>query len=115
LFFAFCSGSDSISENSGNLAHSGSSDLNQMSIDTNDRNILNMTKKRDSNSKDNEIPTYSDGSINYDGIIYKKMVLLFRCNFHKYCFLSAIYEDQDESDGKKIIINLKNFFGNLCL
>ncbi|CAI6348338.1 unnamed protein product [Macrosiphum euphorbiae] len=62
---------------SGNLTQTGSSDLNQISLDTTDRTIANMPKKKDSYSKDNiVVPTYSDGSINYD----------------------AIYEDQDESD-----------------
>lgn len=78
-FFFFSSGSDTVSENSGNLAHSGSSDLNQMSIDSTDRNIVNMTKKKDSSSKDNEVPTYPDGSINYDGIIprcFKNFILI---------------------------------------
>lgn len=69
------SGNEPVLENTGNLTQPGSSDLNQISIDSTDRNIANMSKKKD--SKDNIIvPTYSDGSINYD----------------------AIYEDQDESD-----------------
>lgn len=65
----FYSGIDAVTENTGNLTQSGSSDLNQISSDTTDRTISNMSKKKDSHSKDNVVPTYSDGSINYDGTI----------------------------------------------
>lgn len=70
FFFLSHSGTESVPENTGNLTQSASSDLNQISTDTTDRTIANMSKKKDSYSKDNIIvPTYSDGSINYDGTI----------------------------------------------
>lgn len=70
MFYFSYSASEPVLENTGNLTQSGSSDLNKISIDTTDRTIANMSKKKDSYSKDNVIvPTYSDGSINYDGTI----------------------------------------------
>lgn len=49
------------------MVQSGSSDLNQLSIDSCDRSVSNMSKKK--SSKENIVPTYADGSINYDGTI----------------------------------------------
>lgn len=66
------SGNETVTDNTGNLAQlGGSSELNQISINTADRTISNMPKKKNSYSKDNiVVPTYPDGSINYDGIYY---------------------------------------------
>lgn len=100
--FFFYSGNDTVSDNTDNLTQLGSSDLNQISMNTTDRTISNMPKKKNSNSKDNiVVPTYPDGSINYDGTIFKVILLYFFKLF--VLFFLVIYEDQDESDGKYII------------
>lgn len=40
-------------------------------MNTTDRTISNMPKKKNSSSKDNiVVPTYPDGSINYDGTVF---------------------------------------------
>lgn len=69
MYYILFSGGDEVPENAGNLVLSGSTDLNQISIDNTERTISNMSKKRDSNNKDTIVPTYPDGSINYDGNI----------------------------------------------
>lgn len=76
VFFLY-SGIDAVTENTGNLTPSGSSNLNQVSLDTTDQIISNMPKKKDSHSKDNVVPTYPDGSINYDGTVIFKDFILF--------------------------------------
>jgi hypothetical protein len=76
MYFFLYSGIDADTENSGNLTQSGSSDLNQISLDSTDRTISSMTKKKDSHSKDNVVPTYPDGSINYDGTVIIKVFIL---------------------------------------
>lgn len=68
-YYYFYSGNDAVPENTGNLDKSISSDLNEIS-DTTDQIISNMSKKKNSHSKENVVPTYPDGSINYDGIIF---------------------------------------------
>lgn len=65
----FSSGSNAVPDNSGSLAQSESSDLNVTS-DSINRAISTMSKKNDCHSKENIVPTYPDGSINYDGIIF---------------------------------------------
>lgn len=68
-YYYFYSGSDTVPENTGNLAKSISSDLNEIS-DTTDQIISNMSKKKSSHIKENVVLTYPDGSINYDGILF---------------------------------------------
>lgn len=98
----FYSGIDGVPEVSGNLAKSVSSDLNE-TTDIPDRPVSNMSKKKDSHSKDNVVPTYPDGSINYDGTVFFSHICLVLIFIY---FFLAIYEDQDESDGKKKITYL---------
>lgn len=69
MYLIFSNGSDAVPDNSGSLAQSESSDLNVTS-DSIDRAISTMPKKKNSHSKENIVPTYPDGSINYDGIIF---------------------------------------------
>lgn len=84
-----CSGSDAAPKSTSNLTQSGSLDFNEMSLDSADQNISNMPKKKDSHSKDNTVPTYSDGSINYDGTIIVvlnliKNVIIIKCVCFSY-------------------------------
>lgn len=74
ILLLLSSGIDAVPENSGNLAKSVSSDLNE-TIDSTDRTSTNMSKKKDSRCL-NVVPTYSDGSINYDGIINFNYIIL---------------------------------------
>lgn len=76
MYNYFYSGIDAVSENTGNTAQSGSSDLNQMNLDSTDRMNLSTSKKKDSYNKDTMVPTYADGTINYDGIMLIYCILL---------------------------------------
>lgn len=81
------------------MAQSESSDLNKISTDATNKTVSNMSKKKDVNRKDNIVPTYPDGSINYDGT-YNIILFCFNISINIVFYFLAIYEDQDESDGK---------------
>lgn len=87
IFIVLCySTSDAALESTSNLTQSGSLDLNEISIDSADHNISNMSKKKESHSKDNTVPTYPDGSINYDGTIIVFNFILISIIIKFICF-----------------------------
>lgn len=74
--FYFHSGNDVIPEDTSEVAQSESCDLNQISLDSTDRIISTDSHNTDATM----VPTYPDGSINYDGIIIILFIFFFIAN-----------------------------------